>query len=133
MKTMLPGPITRSTLLSLGVARGIAACSAQPTQPPGAPSVNRAMEAWKGRKVAEAVGLWGMPDSIAREGTLGKLAWTADNAPGKPAFPPLPGNMEWAIRCARVLMVDPSETIVEARVYGGDCSTNAEDYAPLPP
>ena len=114
------------SLLGIGL---LAACSANPTQPSG-PGVNAMMESWKGRRVSEAVGLWGMPDSISREGTVGVLVWKADNAPGKPPFAPVPSGMQWVILCGRVLKVDPSETIVDAKAQSGDCSASPEDYAP---
>jgi hypothetical protein len=98
--------------------------------PQSTKGVNLAMDAWKGRKVAEAVGMWGMPDSVAREGTLGVLVWKADNAAGKPPPMALPSGMAWAVRCARVLSADPSETIVQARAYGNECSDDPADYAP---
>lgn len=92
--------------------------------------VKSAMDAWKGRRVAQAVGLWGMPDSITREGMLGVLVWKADNAADTPPPPALPQGMAWAVLCTRVLSVDPSETIVQARAYGNGCSTDPADYAP---
>lgn len=107
----------------------LSACASNAPQS-ASKNVSLAMDAWKGRKVAEAVGMWGMPDSIGREGTLGVLVWKADNAAGKPPPTALPGGMAWAVRCARVLSVDPSETIVQARAYGNECSDDPADYAP---
>ena len=118
-------------LSSLGIAWTLSACSSNPPQA-ASPGVAATLNTWKGRRVTDAVSLWGMPDSIGREGTVGVLVWKADNAAGKPSFPPLPGSMEWVILCTRVLTVDPSETIVAARAYGSDCSMNPEDYAPPP-
>ena len=107
----------------------LAACASNAPQS-SSQSVNSAMDAWKGRRVTEAVGMWGMPDSITREGTLGVLTWKADNAAGKQPAPALPPGMVWAVLCARVLTVDPSETIVQARAYGSECSSDPADYAP---
>jgi len=107
----------------------LAACASNAPQS-ASKGVNLAMDAWKGHKIAEAIGMWGMPDSITREGVLGVLAWKADNAAGKPPPPALPNGMAWAVRCARVLSVDPSETIVQARAYGSECSDDPADYAP---
>lgn len=121
-------------MLSMGfgsmlMAGLLVGCASSPQQG-ASPGINAVMERWKGRRVTDAVSVWGMPDSIGREGTVGVLVWKADNAPGKPPFSPLPNNMEWAILCARMLTVDPSETIVQARAATGDCSANPEDYAP---
>ncbi|TDU28503.1 hypothetical protein DFR24_2875 [Panacagrimonas perspica] len=108
----------------------LAACASNAPQSTSSKNVSLAMDAWKGHKVAEAIGMWGMPDSITREGTLGVLVWKADNAAGKPPPTALPAGMAWAVRCARVLSVDPSETIVQARAYGSECSDDPADYAP---
>lgn len=88
------------------------------------------MEAWKGRPVTEAVAKWGMPDSVNREGMHGVLVWKADDTSGTESLPALPPGMAWADLCQRVLMVDPSETIVQARASGSGCSSDPWDYAP---
>lgn len=107
----------------------LAACATNAEQPSGSSNVNSAMEAWKGKRVTQAIGKWGMPDSINREGTVGVLVWKADETAGT-ELPALPEGMAWADLCKRVLTVDPSETIVEARAYGNGCSTDPIDYAP---
>jgi hypothetical protein len=121
-------PDVRTPLLLLGLV--LAGCAASPSPDAAGRNVDGAMEPWKGRRVAEAVGMWGMPDSIVREGMLGVLTWKADNAPGRKPLPPAPGATQWAVLCTRVLSVDASETIVSGRVYGSGCSVDPEDYMP---
>ena len=124
----------------------VTACASPASTPASAGSgkanMNAVMASWKGRMAREAVAMWGMPDSIGREGTLGMLQWKADNkATGTgtgsaswtpPMFEPPEGSQAWPTRCNRVLMVDAAEVIQNARWYGSDCSTDPADYAPPP-
>lgn len=122
-----PGKTLRLLLPTLAFA--LAACA---SNAPLAPSrdVGRAMDAWKGKPVTEAVAKWGMPDAIHREGTVGVLVWHADDTSDTASLPALPPGMAWADLCRRELTVDPSETIVQARAMGSGCSTDPWDYAP---
>jgi hypothetical protein len=113
-------------LASAGLAALLVGCAQQPATHAG---MNAAMAAWKGRWVAEAVGMWGMPDSIRREGTEGVLVWRGEEHPDAPA-PPQPGSEPWPLLCTRVLTVDAAEIIRSARWQGQGCSTDPADYAP---
>jgi hypothetical protein len=130
----------------------IAACSgARPTATPPAVAVNgrgdmnTVMSSWKGRRAYEAVAMWGMPDSITREGTLGMLRWRADAAAiGSKAWgQPFSGEsgedgqpqrrQDWPVRCARVLSVDAQEVVQFASWSRSEgCSTDPADYLPPP-
>lgn len=135
-----------------GAALLLAGCATSPP-PPTAGSrdargdMNAALASWKGRAAYDAVAMWGMPDSITREGTLGMLRWKADASAigSKPWGQPFsgdgsepqaaaePARRSWAMRCARVLYVDIQEIVQRATWYGGDgCSTNPADYMPPP-
>lgn len=97
--------------------------------------VTSMMARWKGHRATEAVGMWGMPDSIDREGALGVLHWKADPPATTTAWtPPMmersDGRQPWPTRCHRVLMVDAQEIIQQARWFGSECSTDPADYAP---
>ncbi len=99
--------------------------------------MNAVMASWKGHRVTEAVGMWGMPDSIGREGMLGVLQWKSEapsNSTSPSWTPPMmqrpDGSQPWPTRCGRVLMVDPAEIIQQARWFGSDCSMDPADYAP---
>ncbi len=126
-----------------GILFLVTACASSPPAIPSSASskgsMSIVMASWKGRMAREAVAMWGMPDFIGREGTLGMLQWKADNAAGTstgsaswtpPLFEPPEGSQPWPTRCNRVLMVDASETIQNARWFGSNCSTDPADYAP---
>ncbi len=135
-------PLTR---LLPGLLLGIllSACASQ--QPDGGGSktsiddMGAAMASWKGHSAREAVAMWGMPDSMGREGTVGVLRWKAHkhkNASGSadwtpPEFEPPTGNQRpWPMLCSRTIVVDAAEIIQDARWSGSDCSNDAEEYAP---
>jgi hypothetical protein len=108
--------------------------------------MSAAMSSWKGRRVYEAVAMWGMPDSITREGALGMLRWRADAAAigDKPWGQPFAGadgqpqdpqqrRKDWPMRCARVLSVDVQEVVQYANWSRSEgCSTDPADYLPPP-
>jgi hypothetical protein len=140
--------IAGTTLLLLAGCAGTA-----PTSPSGSaasaphsrPTMNDAMSSWKGRRAYEAVAMWGMPDSITREGTLGMLRWRADAAAiGSRAWgQPFSGEdsedgqqqrrKDWPMRCARVLSVDVQEVVQYANWSRSEgCSTDPNDYLPPP-
>jgi hypothetical protein len=94
--------------------------------------MNAAMGTWKGRWAREAVGMWGMPDAMGREGTLMILQWKSDSVRlrGSPeSAPDASGAEPWPTLCNRVLAVDEQEIIRQARWFGSGCSTNPADYA----
>lgn len=101
----------------------------------GDDGMNAAMAAWKGRPATDAISMWGMPDSMNREGTRMMLTWKADNTMKswmQPVTADAAGDSKrrnWPTRCYRVLAVDETETIKSARVFGSDCSTDPADYA----
>lgn len=117
--------------------------------PASAPSnrgdVSSAMSSWKGHRAYEAVAMWGMPDSVTREGALGMLRWKADAAAiGAKAWgQPFSGDQgpasdprgqDWPMRCARMLSVDIQEVVQYASWSRSDgCSTDPADYLPPPP
>ncbi|MCC2658999.1 MAG: hypothetical protein K0Q76_4107 [Panacagrimonas sp.] len=108
--------------------------------------MNAAMSSWKGRRAYEAVAMWGMPDSITREGALGMLRWRADAAAigdkpwGQPFYgadgqpqEPQQRRKDWPMRCARVLSVDVQEIVQYANWSRSEgCSTDPTDYLPPP-
>ena len=86
--------------------------------------------------------MWGMPDSITREGAMGMLRWKADAAViGSKAWgQPFsddgtqgvdPRRKDWPMRCARVLSVDIQEIVQYANWSRSEgCSTDPADYLP---
>lgn len=111
----------------------LAACSSRGGS--SGEGMSAAMASWKGHRVSEAVGMWGMPDSIGREGTLAVLQWKGDYA----VLPRIewdakdrdtPSREEaWPTLCYRVLAVDELEIIRQARWFGSECSTDPVNYA----
>jgi hypothetical protein len=140
--------IAGATLLLLAACAGTAPTSssgAAAGAPRSRPTMNDAMSSWKGRRAYEAVAMWGMPDSITREGTLGMLRWRADAAAiGSKAWgQPFSGEggedgepqrrKDWPMRCARVLSVDVEEVVQHANWSRSEgCSTDPNDYLPPP-
>ena len=106
--------------------------------------MNAAMSSWKGRRAYEAVAMWGMPDSITREGAMGLLRWKADAADtgSRPWGAPFSDaeadtgaarQQSWPTRCARVLAVDVEEIVQRANWARSEgCSTDPADYLPPP-
>ncbi|MGH8518700.1 MAG: hypothetical protein ACREUE_14705 [Panacagrimonas sp.] len=142
-------------VLAMSVPALLAGCASPAPAPGGTRTsrdsgegMNAALASWKGRAAYDAVAMWGMPDSITREGTLGMLRWKADASAGgaKQWGQPFsgdgseqqsaavePSRRSWAMRCARVLYVDIQEIVQRATWYGSDgCSTNPADYLPPP-
>lgn len=119
----------KSALLPLFLICLFSACAA-PAPQSSSVSAGMPLDAWKDRRINEAVDTWGAPDAVTREGAFGVLSWRADNAAGEPPAPELPPGMVWVVLCARTLTVDASGIIVQAIAQGSECSTEAADYAP---
>ena len=145
---MIAIPRTVLVLPMVCVLAGCAGRSPAPAPIVGASSrgdMSTAMSSWKGRRAYEAVAMWGMPDSITREGTLGMLRWRADAAAigSKPWGQPFSDDdgqdgpsqrrKDRPMRCARVLSVDVQEVVQYASWSRSDgCSTDPADYMPPP-
>lgn len=134
----------RPTRLLPGLLLGIlvTACASPPSaggSNTNTGDMNAVMTSWKGRMAREAVAMWGMPDSMGREGMVGVLRWKAESrskASGSTDWTPpqfeKPASVEqpWPTLCGRTLIVDAAEIIRDARWSGGDCSKDPADYAP---
>lgn len=109
----------------------VAACASSPygtTNRDAARNMRAMLENWKGRPAAEAIGLWGTPDSIHREDGLDVLQWTAANE--KPDAYTEGWTEPDPLLCTRVFRVDAAQVIQEAHWMGIECSHFPGHYAP---
>jgi hypothetical protein len=109
----------------------LASCASSPygtTNRDAARHMRAMLENWKGRPVAEAIGLWGTPDAIRREGDLEVLQWTAANE--KPDAYTEGWTEPYPLLCTREFRVDAAQVIRAAHWLGIECSHFPGHYAP---